>query len=124
MNCRSEYSDFRLLVRQHACTAREGRGADAVGTRRVFDEGTITFARRDARSDFERARDRIAGVDDGVGIIAGLRVDQLQGGGGNELQRFSQRGLRAEAADLCAGVAQDEQGALEIIVGVIFGLSH
>ncbi len=114
--------DVGFFVRQHARAARERRGADAVGARRVVDERALTLAGRDARSDFKRAGDRIAGVDDGVGIVGGLRVDQLQRGGGDEMQRFGQRGLRTEAADLRAGIAQDEQGALEIGVGVIFEL--
>ena len=69
---------------------------------------------------FKRASDRIASVDDGVGVVGGLRVDQLQRGRGDEMQRFGQRGLPAKAADLGAGIAQDQQGALEIGVGLIF----
>jgi hypothetical protein len=103
--------DVRFFVREDARAAGERRSADAVGTRRVVDEGVISLAGRDPRSRFERAADRITGVDDGVGIVGRPRVDQLQ--------RFGQRGLRTEAADLGARIAQDGQGALEIGVGVI-----
>ena len=56
-----------------------------------------------------------------LALSAGCVIDQLQRGRGDEMQRFVQRSLRAEAADLDAGIAQDEQGALEISVGRIFG---
>ena len=116
--------DAGFFVREDAPAASERRGADAVGTRRVVDEGATSLARRDARSHFERASDRITSVDDRVGIVGGLRVDQLQRGKRDELQRFGQRRLRTEAADLCARITQDQQGALEIGVAVIFELIH
>ena len=122
-NARLEFErmkgDVRFFVRQHAGAARQRGGANASGTRRIVDERAIAFAGRDARSGFKRARDWIARVDDGVGVIGWLRIDQVQGGRGDELQRFIQRCLRAKAADLGAGIAQDEQGALEIGVGVV-----
>ena len=49
-----------------------------------------------------------------------LSIDELQRGGSDELQRFTQRSLRTQTADLGPGVAQDHQGALDVVVGLIF----